>query len=77
MQDALDKTEKTTYFKLTLTNTGNELKVAIWTSGTPKHFLLHVCSAMHVCKQLGLENEEVNALMALEAAYCNLDAAKA
>ncbi len=32
---------------------------------------------MHVCKQLGLEEEEVNALMALEAAYCTLDATKA
>ena len=32
---------------------------------------------MHVCKQLGLETEEANAMMALEAAYCKLDAAKA
>ena len=36
VQDALDKTKKTTYFKLTLRNTGNELKVVIWTSGTPE-----------------------------------------
>ncbi len=77
MQDALEKTKKTTYFKLTLPNTGNKLKVAIWVSGTPEQFLLHVRTAIHVCKQLGLENEEINALMALEAAYCNLDAAKA
>ena len=32
---------------------------------------------MHVCKQLGLETEEADAMMALEAAYCKLDAAKA
>ena len=29
VQDALEKTKKTTYFKLTLQNTGNKLKVAI------------------------------------------------
>ncbi len=29
VQDALEKNKKTTYFKLTLPNTGNELKVAI------------------------------------------------
>ena len=50
VQDALDKTKKTTYFKLTLPNTGNKLKVAIWASGTPEQFLLHVHTAMHICK---------------------------
>ena len=39
LQDALEKTKETTYFKLTLPNTGNELKVAIWASGTPEQFL--------------------------------------
>ena len=76
VQDALDKTKKTKYFKLTLPNTGNELKVAIWTSGTPEQFLLHVRTAMHLCKQLGLETKEAEAMMVLEAAYCKLDAAK-
>eukprot|EP00804_Cyclotella_cryptica_P028380 CCRYP_016426-RA/>CCRYP_016426-RA protein AED:0.65 eAED:1.00 QI:0/-1/0/1/-1/1/1/0/79 len=47
VQDVLEKTKKTTYFKLTLPNTGNELKVAIWASGTPEQFLLHVRSAIH------------------------------
>eukprot|EP00804_Cyclotella_cryptica_P006199 CCRYP_015282-RA/>CCRYP_015282-RA protein AED:0.37 eAED:0.37 QI:0/-1/0/1/-1/1/1/0/77 len=42
VQDALEKNKKTTYFKLTLPNTGNELKVAVWASGTPEQFLLHV-----------------------------------
>ena len=74
VQDALEKTKKTTYFKLTLPNTGNELKVAICAPGTPEQFLLHVHNAMHVCKQLGLETEESNAMIALEAAYCKLDA---
>ena len=36
VQDALEKSKKTTYFKLTLPNNGNELKVAIWASGTPE-----------------------------------------
>ena len=76
VKDALEKTKKTTYSKLTLSNTGNELKEAIWASGTSKQFLLHVRTAMNVCKQLGLEDKEVNALVALEAVYCTLDAAK-
>ena len=77
VQDALDKTKKTTYFKLTLPNTGNDLKVAIWASSrTPKQLLLHFHTAMHICKQLGLETKEAGAMMALEAAYCELDAAK-
>ena len=50
VQDALDITKNTMYFKLTLPNTGNELKVAIWASGTPEQFLLHIHTAMHVCK---------------------------
>eukprot|EP00804_Cyclotella_cryptica_P007807 CCRYP_001401-RA/>CCRYP_001401-RA protein AED:0.43 eAED:1.00 QI:0/0/0/1/0/0.5/2/0/261 len=41
VQDALGKNKKTTYFKLTLPNTGNALKVAVWASGTPEQFLLH------------------------------------
>ena len=32
---------------------------------------------MHICKQLGLETKEANAMMALEVAYCKRDAAKA
>ena len=50
VKDALDKTKKTMYFKLPLPNTRNKLKVAIWMSGTPEQFLLHVRTAMHVCK---------------------------
>eukprot|EP00804_Cyclotella_cryptica_P005204 CCRYP_014246-RA/>CCRYP_014246-RA protein AED:0.30 eAED:0.80 QI:0/0/0/1/1/1/3/0/373 len=41
VQDALKETKKTTYFKLTLPDMGNELKVAVWASGTPEQFLLH------------------------------------
>eukprot|EP00804_Cyclotella_cryptica_P014523 CCRYP_004822-RA/>CCRYP_004822-RA protein AED:0.00 eAED:0.00 QI:22/-1/0/1/-1/1/1/0/85 len=40
MQDVLEKNKKTTYFKLTLPNTGDELKVAVWASRTPEQFLL-------------------------------------
>ena len=60
---------------MTLPNTGNELKVLSWVPGTPKQFLLHVRTAFHVCKQLDLETKE--AMMALEAANCKLDAIKA
>ena len=76
VQDALKKTKKSTYFKLILPNTGNELKVAIWASGTPEQFLLHLSTAMHVCKQIGLETKEANAMMVLDAAQCKLNATK-
>ena len=55
VQDALEKSKKTTYVKLTLPNTGNELKVAVWASGTPEQFVLHIRSAIHACKQMGLD----------------------
>ena len=50
MQDALKKTKTTTYFKWTLVllNKRNELKVAIWAPGTPKQFLLHGHTVIHV-----------------------------
>ena len=32
---------------------------------------------MHVCKQIGLDTKEADALMVLEAFHCKLDAAKA
>ena len=50
VQDALEKMKKTTYFKLNLPNTRNELKVAIWASETPEQLLFHVHTVMHICK---------------------------
>ena len=32
---------------------------------------------MHICKHIGLETKQTEAMMALEAAYCELDASKA
>jgi hypothetical protein len=61
VHDALNKNKKTTYVKLTLPNTGNELKVVVWASGTPEQFLLHIRSAMHVCKQMGLDTNFADA----------------
>eukprot|EP00804_Cyclotella_cryptica_P019640 CCRYP_013978-RA/>CCRYP_013978-RA protein AED:0.50 eAED:0.92 QI:0/0/0/0.5/1/1/2/0/367 len=51
VQDALAKDKKTTYFKLTLPNTGNELKVAVWASGTPEEFLLHYVKVRNAKKK--------------------------
>eukprot|EP00804_Cyclotella_cryptica_P022859 CCRYP_005058-RA/>CCRYP_005058-RA protein AED:0.39 eAED:0.90 QI:0/0/0/1/0/0/2/0/459 len=76
VQDALEKTKKTTYFKLTLPNTGNELKVAVWASGTPEQFLLHVRSAIHACKQLGLDTDFAAAEKAVETAKIEAELAK-
>ena len=55
MQDALEKSKKTRYFKLSLPNTGKELKAAIRAFWTPEQFLLHVHTAIHMCKQMGLD----------------------
>eukprot|EP00804_Cyclotella_cryptica_P005440 CCRYP_002984-RA/>CCRYP_002984-RA protein AED:0.40 eAED:1.00 QI:0/-1/0/1/-1/1/1/0/366 len=76
VQDALEKNKKTTYFKLTLPNTGNELKVAVWASGTPKQFLLHVQSPIHGCKQMGLDTSFEEAARAVETAKLDMDIAK-
>ena len=76
VQDALEKSKKTTYFKLTLPNMENKLKVVIWVSGSPKQFFLHVRTARHVCKQIGLGTNYTDAALALEAAYCKLGATK-
>eukprot|EP00804_Cyclotella_cryptica_P020405 CCRYP_012622-RA/>CCRYP_012622-RA protein AED:0.45 eAED:1.00 QI:0/0/0/1/1/1/2/0/438 len=76
VQDALEKTKKTTYFKLTLPNTGNELKVAVWASGTPEQFLLHVRSAIHACKQMGLDTDFAAAEKAVETAKIEAELAK-
>ena len=40
---------------MTLPNTSNELKVAVWAFGTSEQFVLHGRSAIHTCKQMGLD----------------------
>ena len=52
VQEALEKSKKTIYFKLRLPNMGSKLTVALWASGTPEQFILHVCSAINACKQM-------------------------
>jgi hypothetical protein len=64
VQEALEKSKKVNYFKLTLPNTGSEFKVALWASGTPEQFVLHVRSAIHACKQM---EHDVNISKAQEA----------
>ena len=64
VQEALEKSKKVNYFKLTLPNTGSELKTAVWASGTPEQFVLHVRSAIHACKQM---EHDVNISKAQEA----------
>eukprot|EP00804_Cyclotella_cryptica_P018328 CCRYP_017981-RA/>CCRYP_017981-RA protein AED:0.54 eAED:1.00 QI:0/0/0/1/1/1/2/0/424 len=76
VQDALEENKKTTYFKLTLPNTGNELKVVVWASGTPEQFLLHVQSANHACKQMGLDTSFKEAEKAVKTAKTDVEIAK-
>jgi hypothetical protein len=76
VQDTLEKNKKASYFKLTLPNMGNELKVAIWASGTPEQFLLHVHTAIHMCKQLGLDTNFDNAEKAVITVELEAELAK-
>ena len=71
MQNALKKSKTTTCFKLTLLNMENELKVAVWASRTPEQFVLHVCSTIHVRKQMGLDSNFADAKKGFEIVVLN------
>ena len=68
--------KKTTYFKLTLPNSRNELKLALWASRTPEQFLLHVHTVIHACKQMGLDANFIKDKVAREPANLDLDIVK-
>ena len=52
VQEALKKNKKINYFKLMLPHMDSELKVTLWASRNPNQVILHVCSAIHACKQM-------------------------
>jgi hypothetical protein len=54
IQDALQTKNKITYLELMLPEVGSKLQVAIWASGTPEHFLIHMCGALQVLNQMDL-----------------------
>lgn len=58
------------------TQHGNELKVAVCTSGTPEQFVLHVRSVIHACKQIGLYTSFSEAMKAVETALLDAELAK-
>ena len=76
IQEALEKTKKTNYFKLTLPNMGSKLKVALWASGTPKQFILHIRAAIHACKQMEHDVKYQNAKEAVATANLDLEIKK-
>ena len=76
VQEALEKNKKTNYFKLTLPHTGSELKVAMWASGTPEQFILHVRAAIHACKQMEHDIKCRDSEEAVETAVMDLDIKK-
>ena len=76
VQEALEKTKKTNYFKLMLPNMGCELKVALWASETPEQFILHVRTAIHTCKQMGHDVKYQNAQEAVANANLDLEIKK-
>jgi len=76
VQEALQKSRKTNYFKLTLPDMGSELKVTLWASGTPKLFVLHVRLAIHACKQMEHDVKYLNAKEAVATANLDLDIEK-
>jgi hypothetical protein len=56
-----------------LPHTGSELKVALWASGTPEKFILHVGSAIHTCKQMKHDVKFSNAKEAVANASLDLE----
>jgi len=76
VQEALEKTKKTIYFKSTLPNSSSKLKVALWASGTPEQFILHVGSAIHACKQMEHDIKYLNTEEAVAMANLDLDIKK-
>jgi len=76
VQEALEKNKKTNYFKLMLPHMGSELKVALWASGTPEQFILHVLSAIHPCKQMDHDVKFSNAKEAVANAILDLEIKK-
>jgi hypothetical protein len=76
VQEALKKTKKTNYFKLMLPNMGSELKEALWASGTPEQFILHMHSGIHACKQMEHDIKYLNAEEAVARANLDLDIKK-
>ncbi len=73
VQEALEKTKKTNYFKLTLPNMGSKEKVALWASRTPEQFVLHVSSVIHSCKQMDYDLKYQQAKEAVATANLDLD----
>jgi hypothetical protein len=61
---------------MTVSNTGNELKVAIRTFETRWQFLLHLCTAIYICKQLGPDVNFANAKKAVVTAELDAELAK-
>ncbi len=76
VQEALEKTKKTNYFKLMLPNMGSKLKVTLWASGTPKQFILHLCTAIQTCKQMEHDVKYQNAKEAVATANLDLEIKK-
>ena len=76
IQDALKTKKKSNHFKLTLPETRSEMRVAIWASGTPEHFLIHVHGAVNIIQQMGLDSKFNKADDAVENLRLDLDIAK-
>ena len=59
-----------------LPHIGSELKVALWVSGTPEQFILHVRSAIHACKQMEHDVKFSTAKEAVANTMLNLEIKK-
>ena len=70
IQDALKTKKKSNHFKLTLPKTGSEMR------GTAEHFLIHVCRAINVIQQMGLDSKFNKATDAIKKLRLDLDIAK-
>ena len=76
VQEALKKNKKTNYFKLTRPHMGSKLKVALSVSRTREQFILHLCSAIHTCKQMEHDVKSSSAKEVVATALLDLEIKK-
>jgi hypothetical protein len=76
VQEALEKSKKSIYFKMMLLHMGSKFKVTQRPSGTPKQFVLNVHTAIQACKQIELTMNFSRAKEAIATAMLNLEIVK-
>ena len=75
IQEALETKHQPTSFKLSLPS-GSEMRMMMWASGTPKHFLIHVRGAIHAIKEMELGTKSKEAVKTVKSVTLEVNLAK-